>query len=141
MAIEVSRAEVWAATIDDRVGATSEKLDALAKAGANFEFLLARRSPEEPGKGLLFVAPVKGAKLMRAAREAGFARSDEIHSLRIEGPDKAGVIASVTRALTDAGISFRGLSAAAVGRKFVAHLAVDSADDAKKATSALKKLR
>ncbi|OGA24515.1 MAG: amino acid-binding protein [Betaproteobacteria bacterium RIFCSPLOWO2_02_FULL_65_24] len=141
MAIEVSRAEVWAATIDDRVGATSEKLDALAKAGANFEFLLARRSPEEPGKGLLFVAPVKGAKLMRAAREAGFERSDEIHSLRIEGPDKAGVIASVTRALTDAGISFRGLSAAAVGRRFVAHLAVDSADDAKKATSALKKLR
>ena len=52
----------------------------------------------------------------------------------------AGTVSRVARALSDAGISFRGLSAAAVGRKFVAHLAVDSAEDAKKATSILKRL-
>jgi hypothetical protein len=141
MALEITRDEVWAVTIEDRAGATAEKLDAMAKAGANFEFLLARRSPEQPGKGVIFVAPVKGAKVIRAAREAGFEKSDEIHSLRLEGPDKPGLIASVTRALSGAGISFRGLSAAAAGRKFVAHLAVDSADEAKKAAAALKKLR
>ena len=140
MALQVTRAEVWAATVDDRVGGTAEKLEGLAKAGANFEFLLARRTPEEPGKGILFVSPVKGAKVIQAAREAGFAKSDELQSLRIEGSDKPGLIANVSRALAGAGVNFRGLSAAAVGRKFVAHLAVDSAEDAKKAMAALKKV-
>ena len=140
MALQVTRSEVWAATIDDRVGGTAEKLQGLAQAGANLEFLLARRTPEQPGKGILFVAPVKGAKVVRAAREAGFAKSEDLQSLRIEGPDKPGLIAGITRALSEGGISFRGLSAAAVGRKFVAHLAVDSAEDAKKAMAALKKV-
>jgi hypothetical protein len=141
MALQITRSEVWAATIDDRVGGTAEKLEGLAKAGANFEFLLARRTPEEPGKGLLFVAPIKGAKLIRAAREAGFAKSEALQALRIEGTDKPGLIAGITQGLSGAGISFRGLSAAAVGRKFVAHLALDSAEDAKRAIAALKKVR
>jgi hypothetical protein len=140
MALQVTRAEVWAAPIDDRVGGTAEKLEGLGKAGANFEFLLARRTPEDPGKGILFVGPIKGSKVIRAAREAGFAKSDELQSLRIEGPDKPGLIAKVTRALAGAGINLRGLSAAAMGRKFVAHLAVDSAEDLKKAMAALKKV-
>jgi hypothetical protein len=88
---------------------------------------------------LLFVSPLKGARVVKAAREAGFAKSEDIHALRIEGPDKPGSIAAVSRTLGGAGISFRALSVAAMGRKFVAYLALDSADDAKKATAVLKK--
>ena len=140
MKLTVNRADVWTVTIEDQAGGTAEKLKPLATAGANFEFVLARRTPEQPGKGILFVWPVKGAKVIRAAQEAGFAKSGNIHSVRIEGADKPGLGAKIACALADAGINFRGLSATALGRKFVSHLALDSPEDAVKAVSVLKKL-
>jgi hypothetical protein len=138
MALEISKAEVWAAGIEDRAGGLADKLQPLSDAGANLEFMIARR--DQPGTGVVFVTPVKGSKVVKAAQGAGFAKSDSIHSLRIEGGDKPGTITRAARALSDAGISFRGLSAAAIGRKFVAHVALDSAEDAKKAAAILKKL-
>ena len=140
MKLTVNRTDVWTATIKDRAGGAAEKLEPLAKAGANFEFVFARRTPEQPGMGILFVWPVKGANVIRAAQEAGFAKSGNIHWLRIEGADKPGLGAKIARALADAGINFRGLSATALGRKFVSHLALDSAEDREKAVSVLKKL-
>src|ERR1041384_1113807 len=71
MALKVTKAEVWAVSIDDRAGGAADKLEALAESGANLEMALARRTPGNPGKGMLFVTPVKGAKVTRAAREAG----------------------------------------------------------------------
>jgi hypothetical protein len=140
MKLTVNRTDLWTATIDDQAGGAAEKLEPLAKAGANFEFVFARRTPEQPGMGILFVWPINGAKLIRAAREAGFAKSGNIHGLRVEGANKPGLVAKIARALADAGISFRGLSAAALGRKFVSHLALDSPAHAGKAASVLKKL-
>ena len=46
----------------------------------------------------------------------------------------------MTKGLAEAGINLRGLSAAAIGTKFVCYLAFDTADDAKKATDTLQKL-
>jgi hypothetical protein len=45
----------------------------------------------------------------------------------------------MTQALAEAGINLRGLSAAALGRQFVAHLAFDGAADAIKAARILKR--
>ena len=139
MALKATKAEVWVATIEDRPGGVAEKLEALAKAGASLEMALARRT-EVPGKGVLFVTPVKGAKATRAAQEAGFAKPANIHSVRIEGADKPGLGSKMARALASAGISFRGISAVAIGRKFVSYLACDSAEDAARAIAALKKV-
>ncbi len=61
-----------------------------ARAGADFEFAFARRTPEQSGKGVLFVLPVIGAKLMKAAGEAGLRKADSIHTIKIEGANKAG---------------------------------------------------
>ncbi|MDW8469357.1 MAG: ACT domain-containing protein [Burkholderiales bacterium] len=140
MALKVTRADVWTATVEDRVGGAAEKFEALARAKVNLEFALARRTPENPGKGILFAYPLKGAKAIRAAQEAGFAKSASIHSVRIEGPDKPGTAARIARALAEAGISFRGLAASALGRRFVGFVALDSAEDAKKAAAVLRKL-
>jgi predicted amino acid-binding ACT domain protein len=60
--------------------------------------------------------------------------------VRIEGADKPGLGSKMARALASAGISFRGISAVAVGRKFVSYLACDSAEDAARAIAALKKV-
>jgi UTP:GlnB (protein PII) uridylyltransferase len=84
---------------------------------------------------------VKGAKAVRAAQEAGFAKSDSIHSVRFEGADQPGASARIARALADAGLSFRGSTATAIGKKFVGFVALDSADDAARAVAALKKLK
>jgi len=73
MALKVSRAEVWACTIEDRVGGAAEKLEALSAGGANLEMVLARRT-EQPGQGVMFVTPVKGAKAVKAAQATGFGK-------------------------------------------------------------------
>lgn len=140
MALKVSRVELWTASIDDRAGGAADKLEPLSKAGANFEFVFSRRTPEQPGRGMLFVTPVKGTKVVQAAQAAGFTKPENLHSVRIEGANKPGVTAKVARALANAGISFRALSATGIGSNFVNYVALDTAEDAAKAVSLLKKL-
>jgi predicted amino acid-binding ACT domain protein len=140
MAIKASRIDVWMAVIDDRAGGAAEKLEALAKAGADLEVVFARRTPEHPGQGILFAGPIEGAKLTRAAQEAGFRHSDSIHGVRIEGTDKPGLGAKISRAVADSGVSMRGMNAMAIGKNFLSFLALDSADDAAKVVKALRKV-
>ncbi len=140
MKLSVTRTDVWAASIEDRPGGLADKLTALADASANLEFMIARRSPEKAGTGVVFVTPIKGAKQVKAATAAGFQKTEALRSLRVEGADKLGVCAQITKALADAGVNLRGLSAAALGRKFVTHLALDTAEEATKAIAILKKL-
>jgi hypothetical protein len=140
VALNVTRADVWAASIEDRPGGLAGKLAALAEAGAELEFVIARRASEKPGTGVVFLTPLKGAAQIRAAKKAGFEKTKSLHSLRVEGPDQPGLGAKMTQALAQAGINLRGLSAAAIGRRCVVHLALDSPADATKAARLLKRL-
>ncbi|MFH1732063.1 MAG: ACT domain-containing protein [Planctomycetota bacterium] len=140
MALKVSRVDVWAAGLKDRPGQLAAKLAALAEAGANVQFVVARRAPDKPGTGVVFVTPLKGAKQLAAAKKAGFMRARSLRSVRVEGPDKRGIGAKLAHALADAGINLRGLSAAALGKKFVCYLALDKAADATRAIRVLKKV-
>ena len=140
MKLKVSRTDVWAAPLEDRPGGLADKLNALAQGGVNLEFIIARRTPERSGQGVVFVTPLKGAKQAKAAESAGFSRTASLHSLRVEGADKRGEGAKLAGALADAGINLRGVSAAAFGKRFVCHLALDSATDATKAAALLRKL-
>src|SRR5919204_2564135 len=125
MALKASRNDVWMAVIDDRAGGAAEKLEALAKAGADLEVVLARRTPEHPGQGILFAGPIEGAKVTRAAQEAGFRHSDSIHGVRIEGGDKPGMGAKLARAIAESGVSMRGMNSMAVGKNFLTLLPPD----------------
>jgi hypothetical protein len=140
MAQKVTRADVWAASIEDRPGGLAEKLAALAEAGAQLEFVIARRASERPGTGVVFLTPLKGAAQIRAAKKAGFEKTKSLHSLRIEGPDKPGLGAKMTQVLAQAGINLRGLSAASIGPRCVVYLALDSMADATKAKRLLEHL-
>jgi hypothetical protein len=140
MKLKVSRTDTWATVIDDRPGGLADKLAALAAAGANLELIVARRAPEQRGSGVVFVTPLKGAKQIKAAEAAGFQKTKSLHSLRVEGADKPGMGAKLSRALAEAGINLRGLSAAALGKRYVSHLALDTAKDAAKAAAVLKRL-
>src|SRR5664279_3575779 len=140
MKLIVSRTDTWATVIDDRPGGLADKLAALAAAGANLELIIARRAPEQRGSGVIFVTPLKGAKQTKAADAAGFQKTESLHTVRIQGLDKPGAGAKLTRALAEAGINLRGFSAAALGKQYVTHLALDTAQDAAKALAILKKL-
>jgi len=139
MAYTVKKVDVWAGEIADRPGGLASTLTSMNKAGANIEFVVARRAPEKPGTGVVFLTPLKGAKQKTAAQQAGLATSAGLHSVRVEGPDRAGLGAKMTDALAGAGINVRGISAAALGRRAVSYLAFDSAADSETAVKILKK--
>jgi hypothetical protein len=139
MAYTIKKVDVWAGEIADRPGGLAEKLAGLSDAGGNFEFIISRRSPEKPGTGVVFLTPVKGAKQRSVAQQAGLSTTDSLHSVRIEGSDRAGLGKQMTAALAEAGINLRGLSAAALGRRAVTYLAFDNAGDADQAIRVLKK--
>lgn len=135
----VERVDVWAATIQDSPGGLADVLDALREAGADLRSIIARRSPEDPGKGVVFVTPLEGDREISAAAQVGFNVAQSLHSVRIMGQDRPGVAAELTRKLADGGVNLRGFSASVIGTQFVAYAAVDSADDANRAIAILQK--
>ncbi len=140
MKADIKRVEVWAAGIKDRPGELAKKLEALAQAGARLEFLIARRRPEKPGQGVVFVAPIKTGRQTAAAKKAGFKKTKSLFALRLGAADKAGLGAAIAKKIAEAGINIRGLSAVAVAKRAVFYFAFDSAADVNKAARNLKQI-
>jgi len=136
MNLEINKVDVWAGEINDRPGGLAQALALLADAEVDLECVIARRDGE--GKGSLFVTPIKGARAQKAAQSAGLKRAEDVATLKVEGTDAPGLGHRITQSIADAGINMRGVSAAVIGRKFVAYLGFDSAEDATKAQRALK---
>jgi len=139
MDLLVERVDVWAATVQDRPGGLAEVLTALRDAGADLQFVIARRAPSEPGTGVVFVTPLQGDREIRAAAQVGFNVTRSLHAVRVMGTDRPGIAAELTLKLADGGINLRGFSAAVIGTQFFAYAAVDSLDDANKAIEILGK--
>ena len=137
MDLLVELVDVWAATIQDKAGGLAELLGALRDEGANLQSIIARRAPEEPGKGVVFVTPLQSDKEIAAAAQVGFKVTHTLHSVRVMGRDRPGIAADLTQRLADAGINLRGFSASVIGGQFVAYVAVDSMQDAKQAIEVL----
>ena len=140
MALKVERVDTWVAGLKDRPSSLAGEFSALSSAGVNLGFVIARRAPEKPGTGVVFVAPIRGAAGSRAARDAGFQKTKSLITVRVEGPDKRGQGTKMTQALAKAGLNLRGLSAAGFGGKFVSYVAFDTAAEAGKAVRILRAL-
>jgi hypothetical protein len=130
---------VWAAPLQDRPGGLADVLETLKDAGADLDFIVARRDSKEPGKGVAFVTPLRGDAEVAAAAEVGFNVANSIHSVRIEGANERGLAAELVRRLADEGINLRSLSAAELGARFVMYIGFDTEQDAKKAVALLLK--
>jgi hypothetical protein len=140
MAFKIERVDTWAASLEDKPGSLATKLNTLASAGVNLEFIIARRTPERTGSGVVFATPIKGSAGCSAARKAGFEKTENLYTVRIEGPDKPGQGTKLVQVLAEKGLNLRGFSAAAIGTKFVAYLALDTSEDVVKAMRVLKGL-
>jgi len=133
----VERVDVWAAGIKDKPGALAGKLSALAEAGADLDFVISRRCADKPGEGVVFVSPLRGDEEVQAAAEVGFAAANSLHSVRVEDDNRSGAGAKLLGKLAKAGINARGFSAAAMGKRYIAYIAFDTAEDAAKAIKLL----
>src|SRR5512134_1268535 len=138
MDLLVERVDVWAATIEDKPGGLAMLLDALRSAGADLQFIIARRAPDKPGTGVVFVTPLQNDRETRVAAQVGFNVAQSLHSVRVLGQDRPGVAAELTQKLADAGVNLRGFSASVIGTQFVAYVAFDSLADANKAMEILR---
>jgi hypothetical protein len=138
MELIVERANVWAASIKDETGGLSRILTGLREAGADLDFIVARRAAEKPGTGVVFVTPLRGDREIAAAADLGFNVTNSVHSIRIEGENKAGITAELTDKLAKEGINLRGLSASVSGARFVIFIGLDNAEDALKAANILQ---
>ena len=128
------------ATINDEPGALAKKFEALAFAGANLEFVIARRTREKPGKGVVYVTPFKGTRQIRAALNAGFKKTRSLQAIRVSATDRPGLASKLSHAIAEADINIRGFSCANIGRRAVFHISFDSVDELRKAMQALKAL-
>ena len=138
MDLIVEHMDVWAAGIKDSPGGLADKLAVIAEEGADLDFIVARRCHEQPGTGVVFIAPLQGDAEVAAAAEAGFSVSNSLHSLRVEGDNRSGVAAEITQKLAEAGLNVRGLSAAVIGVRFIIYIAFDSPENAETAADTLR---
>ena len=139
MSYQITKENVWSGEVADRPGGLAEKLEALANAGVDLGFMIARRAPGKPGSTVVFLSSVNGPDAEHAVEQQGFRKWTTATSLRIEGRDRPGLAVQIARTVGDAGINMRGLSAARLSGQVVFHIAVDSGSDADKAKLALNK--
>jgi len=138
MDLMVERVDVWVAPIDDKPGNLANTLSGLQQAGANLNFILARRAPEEPGKAVVFITPLQSDAELEAAATLGFNLTPSVCAVRVEGENRPGIAAELTALLAAAGINLRGFSAAVIGALFVLYIGFDSVEDATKAVAVLE---
>ena len=138
MELITERVEVWAAGIEDKSGSLANVLTGLREAGADLNFILARREPDQFGKSVVYVTPLNGDAELEAAATLGFNVTTRVHSIRVEGENQSGIAAALALKLAAAGINLRGFSAAVLGSRFVLYVGLDSNEDAAKAMTVLK---
>jgi hypothetical protein len=140
MALEIHRVQVWSAEIPDRPGAAAAKLERLAHAGADLDFVFTRPHPTKPDHGVLFLAPIRGPEQTKAARDAGLGPALDVTMLCVRGDNRPGVGYDLMSRLAVAGINLRGLSISLVDGRFAAYLLFDDADAAALAVQVLATL-
>ena len=132
----VKAMEVWAGDIMNRPGMLARVIEAMTTAGADMEFMIARRVSENTSR--VFLSPIRGKKVKQAAQDVGLMPASGLQTIRVEGPDRPGLGAALTRAIASAGVNLRGASAAVIGKRAVFNFGVSTAEDAKAAIKAVK---
>ena len=138
MDLMMESVEVWAAPIMEGPGSLAALLAGLREAGADLELIIARRTPEGPGAGVVFVAPLRGDHEIAAATELGFNFARSVASLRIEGPDRPGIASELTEKIAEADLPLLGLSAAVIGTRFIIYIRFESKADVERAKTVLE---
>jgi ACT domain-containing protein len=138
MKYRITKEHVWVGQIKDRIGGLAEALQVLSKGGLNLELILSRR--EAGGQAAVYVSPLRTVQEIEVAEKAGLARSDTVRTLRIDGPNVAGLGARIASAVAEAGVNMASYSAIALGERAVTTIAFDSDADNTRAREVLERV-
>src|SRR5262245_16588292 len=123
MAAKIQKVDVWSAEIPDQAGGLDAVLEPLAAAGADLSFLVARRRPDQPGRGIVFLGGLKGAKQAATAQKVGLVKANDVTGLIVEVANKPGLAHKLVERLAAARINMRGMMACVTGSKCVMQFA------------------
>jgi hypothetical protein len=140
MAVSVKGITLWRREVENRPGALARTLEPLARAGADLNVLMAYRYPGDEARAAIELYPISGKKATAAAQAAGLAATS-IPALLVQGDNRAGQAHAATRAIADAGINLSFFLAQVIGKKYSAVLGFETATDAQRASSLIKKAR
>ena len=138
MAVTVKRITLWRSEIENKPGMLAQTLKPLADAGANLQVIMTYRFPGEPTRAAIELSPVSGKKSQAAAKAAGLDRSS-IPTLLAIGDDRPGLGSEIAEAIAGAGINISFLVAQVIGRRYSGVYGFETEEDARKATSLIKK--
>lgn len=138
MDLLVNRVDVWTASIADKPGGLSKTLKGVYEAGADLDFVIARRAPDKPGTGAVFITPIRGDREIEAASTLGFNLTSSVDSVRVEGDNVPGAAVNIADLIANADINIRGFSAAVIGPRYIAYIGFDNAADADRAAKILQ---
>ncbi|WP_263365881.1 ACT domain-containing protein [Edaphobacter bradus] len=138
MATTVRSIVLWRREIENQPGALASTLEPFASAGADLQIIMGYRYPGNQAKAAVELSPIVGKKLATAAETAGF-KASGIPALLVEGDNKPGLGHAITEAIADAKINLDFLVTQVIGRRYSAVIGFESAEDAKKAATLIKK--
>lgn len=140
MAVTVKKITVFRAEVDNRTGALARALAGLVAAKGSLDVVMGYRVPGQQERAVIEVWPVSGKKVLQAAEAAGL-RASDTPTLLVQGDDRPGLGQAMARALADAGVNIAFLVAQVVGRRYSAVFGFESAGDAERAASLLRKVK
>ena len=100
-------------TVPNKSGAGLEVLSRLRERGVNLVAYLG--FPSAKGKSQIDLVPEDPAALKQAAKKAGLKLSSAKRAFVVQGSDRVGAVADVTRKLADAKINITAAAACAAG--------------------------
>jgi hypothetical protein len=137
LTLTVKQVKLWVFYGGDRKGLLADALEPLAAAGVHLQIVMAYRFPTELDRAAIEVFPIDGPTAEAEARRFGFVQSDT-PCLLVEGDDRRGLGARISRAISDAKVSMAFLMAQVVGKKFSAAIGFASDEDAATAIKAIQ---
>ena len=139
MPLEVKSATLWRREVENQPGTLANVLQPFAEAGADLQVVMGYRFPGNESKAAIELYPVSGRSLTKAAQAAGLEASS-IPALVVQGDNKPGLGHAIAEAIAASGMNLAFLVAQVLGRRYAAVIGFDTAEDAKKAASILKKV-
>jgi hypothetical protein len=120
-------------------GILAKVLGPLADAGVNLQVVMGYRFPGNETKAAIEVYPVSRKKAVNAATSAGLSAST-IPTLLVEGDNRQGLGQAIAEAIAEAGINLGFLVTQVIGRRYSSVIGFENEEDAKRATSLIRKV-
>ncbi len=137
MSIQVKRAQVWKIDTPNTPGTLANTLSPLAESRVDLDLVMGYSTPDRTA-ATVEVFPLDNQRAQRAARSAGFRKSD-IPCVTVTGKNEAGLARRITSALAEVGINLNFFIAQTVDSRFAGIFGFEAQSEADLAVKILRK--